>query len=121
MIFLIGLELMGKPISIKKNRFKKDPSSVKFTFLENGIDHAGFIILFKNKYYAYKNKCQHLAVELDWDNNEFFEEEEKFIVCTTHGALYEPSTGKCFMGPCLGKNLEVLEVKHGVDEVIITI
>ena len=112
---------MANQIFIEKDSFTKDSSTVKFTYLEDGKNQSGFIVLFDNKYYAYKNKCQHLAVELDWDNNEFFEEEEKFIVCATHGALYEPSTGKCFMGPCSGKNLEVLEVKHGVDEVIITI
>ncbi|MAS00416.1 MAG: Rieske (2Fe-2S) protein [Nitrosomonadales bacterium] len=112
---------MGKQIYIKKDSFNKDPSTVKFSFLENGQDQAGFIVFFKNKYYAYKNKCQHLEVELDWDNNEFFEDEDKFIVCATHGALYEPSTGKCIFGPCQGKYLEILNLKVLPDQLIITI
>lgn len=121
MIFLTGLESMDNKVVIRKEDFDKDPSTVKFKFLEEGKEHSGFIVLFQQKYYAYKNKCQHLAVELDWDNNEFFEEEEKFIVCATHGALYDPQTGKCLMGPCLGKNLEILSIKIKADELIITI
>ena len=112
---------MDNQIFIQKDSFTQDPSTVKFTFLEGGKDQSGFVVLFEAKYYAYRNKCQHLGVGLDWDNNEFFEEEEKFIVCATHGALYEPSSGKCIMGPCSGKNLEILNLKVLEDKLIVTI
>jgi len=112
---------MGNQIFIQKDSFTKDPSTVKFIFLEDGKNQSGFIVLYNSKYYAYRNKCQHFSVELDWDNNEFFEEEEKFIVCATHGAIYEPSTGKCLMGPCAGEKLEVLNLKILEDKLIVTI
>jgi nitrite reductase/ring-hydroxylating ferredoxin subunit len=112
---------MDNQIFIQKDSFTKDPSTVKFTFLEGGENQAGFIVYFNAKYYAYRNKCQHLAVELDWDNNNFFEEEERFIVCATHGAIYEPSSGKCLMGPCKGKNLEILNLRVLEDKLIVTI
>tara|TARA_B100000767_G_scaffold264728_1_gene279981 strand:+ start:761 stop:1099 length:339 start_codon:yes stop_codon:yes gene_type:complete len=111
---------MDNRVVIKKEDFIRDPSTVKFKFLEGGKEYPGFIALFDKKYYAYKNKCQHLPVEIDWDNNEFFEEEEKFIVCATHGALYDPTTGKCLMGPCVGKSLEILSIQIKADELIIT-
>ena len=112
---------MVKQIFIKKDSFSKDPSTVKFTFLEYGEKQSGFVVFFDAKYYAYRNKCQHLAVELDWNNNDFFEEEEEFIVCSTHGAIYEPSSGKCLAGPCAGKNLEILNLKILKDKLIVTI
>ena len=112
---------MVKQIFIKKDSFSKDPSTVKFTFSECGENQSGFVVLFNTKYYAYRNKCQHLAVELDWENNEFFDEEEKFIVCATHGAIYEPSSGKCLMGPCVGKKLEILNLKVLKDKLIVTL
>tara|TARA_B100000795_G_scaffold246680_1_gene212529 strand:- start:171 stop:509 length:339 start_codon:yes stop_codon:yes gene_type:complete len=112
---------MVKQIFIKKDSFSKDPSTVKFTFLEYGEKQSGFVVFFDAKYYAYRNKCQHLAVELDWDNNEFFEEEEKFIVCATHGAIYEPSSGNCIMGPCAGKKLETIDLEILQDKLIIII
>ena len=55
---------MGSQIFIKKDSFTKDPSTVKFTFSEGGESKSGFIVFFEAKYYAYRNKCQHLAVEL---------------------------------------------------------
>ena len=112
---------MDNQIFIQKDSFTKDPSTVKFVFLENGKNQSGFIVYFDAKYYAYRNKCQHFAVELDWDNNKFFEEEDEFIVCATHGAIYEPSSGKCLMGPCAGKNLEILNLKVLEDKLIVTI
>jgi nitrite reductase/ring-hydroxylating ferredoxin subunit len=112
---------MADQIFIQKNSFTKDPSTVKFNFIEGGGNQSGFIIFFDGQYYAYKNKCQHLAVELDWNNNDFFEEEEEFIVCSTHGAIYEPSSGKCLAGPCAGKNLEILNLKILKDKLIVTI
>ena len=112
---------MANQIFIKKDSFTKDPSTVKFTFSECGENQSGFVVLFNTKYYAYRNKCQHLAVELDWENNEFFDEEEKFIVCATHGAIYEPSSGKCLMGPCVGKKLEILNLKVLKDKLIVTL
>ena len=112
---------MAKQIFIKKDSFTKDPSTVKFTFLEYGEKQSGFVVFFNAKYYAYRNKCQHLAVELDLDNNEFFEEEEKFIVCATHGAIYEPSSGNCIMGPCAGKKLETIDLEILQDKLRITI
>tara|TARA_B110000037_G_scaffold206981_1_gene253500 strand:- start:1886 stop:2224 length:339 start_codon:yes stop_codon:yes gene_type:complete len=112
---------MGNRILIKKDSFTKSASTVKFTFLEAGINQSGFLVFFKGNYYAYRNKCQHLSVELDWDNNEFFDEVEKYIVCSTHGALYDPSSGRCIMGPCEGKNLEILKIKVLDDKIIITI
>ena len=112
---------MVKQIFIKKDSFSKDPSTVKFTFLEYGEKQSGFVVFFDAKYYAYRNKCQHLAVELDWDNNEFFEEEEKFIVCATQGAIYEPSSGNCIMGPCAGKKLETIDLEILQDKLIIII
>jgi len=112
---------MANQIFIRKDSFTKDPSTVKFIFLEDGESKSGFIVFFDAHYYAYRNKCQHLAVELDWENNEFFDEEEKFIVCATHGAVYEPSSGKCLMGPCLGKKLGILNLKILEDKLIVTI
>ena len=112
---------MDNQIFIKKDCFNKDPSTVKFNFLENGQDQSGFIVFFDKKYYAYRNKCQHLEVELDWEDNNFFEDENKLIICATHGALYEPTSGKCLMGPCEGQNLEILDLKVLEDKLIITI
>jgi nitrite reductase/ring-hydroxylating ferredoxin subunit len=42
---------------------------------------------------------------LDWVENRFFDEERRYILCSTHGALFEPDSGECAAGPPFGKRL----------------
>jgi nitrite reductase/ring-hydroxylating ferredoxin subunit len=56
-------------------------------------------------------------MELDWNQGEFFESSGLFLMCATHGALYEPDTGKCAGGPCRGgslKQITVIEKEHKI-------
>ena len=112
---------MDKKIKIAVESFKKDPSSVKFNFLTNGEKMTGFALLFDGSYYVYKNQCQHLPVELDWEENEFFDKDNKFIVCATHGALYQPQSGVCVAGPCNGKNLIAMPYEIANDFIVVTV
>lgn len=64
-----------------------------------------FLIFFDGEFHAYINSCRHVGVPLDWAPNEFFEETDRLLLCRTHGALYEPATGLCVGGPCIGKSL----------------
>ena len=43
---------MDNKVVIRKEGFNKDPSTVKFKFLEGSKEHSGFIVLFQKKYYA---------------------------------------------------------------------
>ena len=72
---------MAKQIIIEKSKIGDDPSTYRFTFDEDGIQKSGFIIFFDNAYYVYRNECQHLPVELDWQENEFLDDENNFIIC----------------------------------------
>ena len=40
------------------------------------------------------------------------------LVCAAHGALYEPDTGRCVAGPCLGARLVGLRVREREDGAI---
>jgi nitrite reductase/ring-hydroxylating ferredoxin subunit len=79
------------------------------------FEATGFVIRFGGRVHAYVNRCPHAGTELDWQPGEFFEEAQLYLVCSTHGALFEPSTGKCVAGPCRGASLSRLPVRedHG--------
>jgi nitrite reductase/ring-hydroxylating ferredoxin subunit len=100
---------MEQLIKIPKTQVPYTKAVTKKILLENG--GSILLIVFKNNYYAYKNQCQHLPVELDWGNEDFFDEEKEYIVCATHGAMYEPETGFCICGPCAGKKLQSVELE----------
>ena len=74
-----------------------------------------FVIRFAGEVRAYLNRCAHVPVELDWNQGAFFDVENRWLICGTHGALYSPLTGACVGGRCNGKGLEPLSVKeiHG--------
>ena len=74
-----------------------------------------FIVHWRGEHYAYVNKCRHIAMSLDWVENRFLDEERRYILCSTHGALFEPDSGECVGGPPYGRHLirVPLEVRDG--------
>jgi nitrite reductase/ring-hydroxylating ferredoxin subunit len=71
-----------------------------------------FAIRFQGKVYAYQNRCAHMAVELDWQHGQFFDNDRQYLVCSTHGALYHPDTGTCAYGRCDGRSLISVDVEE---------
>ena len=73
---------------------------------------TGFAIRASGKVHAFVNRCPHSGTELDWQPGEFFDFARLYLVCSTHGAIFEPGTGYCVAGPCRGASLERLEVRE---------
>jgi nitrite reductase/ring-hydroxylating ferredoxin subunit len=79
--------------------------SFTFDVLEWGTVASAFAVRFDNQAVAFLNRCAHVPSEMDWQPGEFWDQDKRFIICSVHGALYEPSDGLCLSGPCAGKNL----------------
>jgi len=94
----------------------KEGRTVKFTFRKGGVERGGFAFRRGGRFHAYVNQCRHWAVGLDFDDNRFFTPDGRFLICVNHGALYDPSSGKCVSGPCEGASLSPLKtrVRRGV-------
>jgi nitrite reductase/ring-hydroxylating ferredoxin subunit len=86
---------------------------VRFTLRTDsrtGFEQTGFAVRFGGKACAYVNRCPHQGTELDWQPGEFFEESGLYLVCSTHGAIFQPQSGFCVAGPCHGASLEPLQL-----------
>ena len=83
---------------------------VRFELTRNGRKQPAFVIRYQDRVYAYLNLCAHRGVELDWEPGNFFDMSHQFLICATHGALYDPSTGICVRGPCAGMSLVNIRV-----------
>ena len=94
--------------------------SKKFHILWSERLVEGFVVNFSGRYYAYVNYCIHAGTPLDWWPNEFFNDDRRFLTCGTHGSLYEPDTGKCAGGPCVGGALFPLQVKVTDGQIVVT-
>ncbi len=83
----------------------KEGEPHSFRLVRGGRYVNCFLFRLKGKLIAYENKCRHIPVSLDYDDARFFDAQRRYIVCQTHGALYEPSSGECVEGPCVGASL----------------
>jgi nitrite reductase/ring-hydroxylating ferredoxin subunit len=92
--------------------------SRKFMLPIGGVDEECFVVNFGGELHAYVNRCRHIPIAMDWVDNHFFEESGRYLICQTHGALFEPKTGECLAGPAgaCGKFLfrVPLEVEKGI-------
>ena len=69
-----------------------------------------FLIYYKQQCYAYENSCPHTGVNLNWQEEQFFSFDGRFLQCSLHGALFEPINGMCVRGPCQGKCLKPINI-----------
>jgi nitrite reductase/ring-hydroxylating ferredoxin subunit len=83
-------------------------AGVRFEVLEPGrtTPAPAFVIRWQGKVYGYLNRCGHIPVELDWQHGEFLDYSGQFLICATHGALYDPVSGACRGGRCEGRGLK---------------
>jgi len=72
----------------------------------------GFVVNHDGEYHAYVNRCPHVGTPLDLWPNDFFAEDGRTLICSTHGALYEAATGYCTAGPCAGDSLTRLPLRR---------
>lgn len=79
--------------------------SVVFVYEEQGLRREGFVLRLEEAFVAYANRCPHWGVDLDFGIGEFYVPDLSKILCRNHGALFEPTTGVCEWGPCLGQSL----------------
>jgi nitrite reductase/ring-hydroxylating ferredoxin subunit len=84
---------------------------LRFEVLRGGQRLPAFAVQYAGQPYAYLNQCAHVAMEMDWQLGQFFDADARHIMCATHGALYEPATGRCVDGPCKGAQLVPVPLK----------
>ncbi len=80
----------------------------KFAVDLRGKTAEAFLANVQGEFVAFVNRCMHLPITLDLDDNDFFTCDAKLFVCKTHGSVYAPRDGKCVGGPGQGKSLERL-------------
>ena len=81
--------------------------AVPFDVLYAGESCRAFAVRFEGQVHAYLNRCSHVAMEMDWQPNRFFDDSGRWLLCATHGAEYQPDTGACSGGTCRGGLIKI--------------
>ena len=81
--------------------------AMSFDVLYAGQTCSAFAIRYQGQVHAYLNRCAHVAMEMDFQPNRFFDISGDWLICATHGALYQPQTGQCRSGPCRGGLIKI--------------
>ncbi|MEY3489149.1 MAG: hypothetical protein RL655_717 [Pseudomonadota bacterium] len=89
--------------------------AVPFDVVYAGQTCRAFAIRFQGQAHAYLNRCSHVAMEMDYQPNRFWDEGGRQLICATHGATYAPDTGRCTGGPGRGGLIKIdLTERDGV-------
>ena len=81
---------------------------------------GGFAVRYDGAVCAFVNRCPHMGTELDWQPGEVFDESGLYLVCATHGAIFEPQSGRCIAGPCRGASLQRIATVERDGKVCVT-
>jgi nitrite reductase/ring-hydroxylating ferredoxin subunit len=92
----------------------------KFSIICQTYRVDGFLVNDDGQFHAYVNRCRHMPTPLDFIRDQFVSEDGRYLMCYTHGALYERGTGLCISGPCKGESLYRLPVCVDQGEVLVS-
>ncbi len=80
-------------------------TAVSWALRQYGQPVRAFALRFDGRLVAYLNRCAHVPTEMDWQPDEFLDQGRDWIICSLHGATYDPRSGRCVAGPCPGARL----------------
>ena len=96
-----------------------DPGARGFSFPGAQVPDEWFLVHWYGKVYAYRNVCPHAGRFLNWKPDAFLTRDLSLIMCSGHGALFDPQDGHCVAGACLGRSLMSLPVQVEGGEVVV--
>ncbi|NVJ23668.1 MULTISPECIES: Rieske (2Fe-2S) protein [Myxococcus] len=71
----------------------------------------GFLVRRGAEVHGYVDRCPHAGLPLARVLDKYLTPDKQLIVCSWHGALFQPEDGKCVGGPCKGATLTSWPVK----------
>jgi nitrite reductase/ring-hydroxylating ferredoxin subunit len=102
-------ERVGIPVCASGQLLERGNAFV-FDVLQYRQPVRAFVLRFDGRVVGYLNRCVHVPTEMDWQEGVFLDADREFILCSVHGAAYEPLHGRCVGGPCGRGSLTPVEV-----------
>lgn len=98
-----------------------NPGSRSFTVHDRTRTKLEIFVVSKDGHYtAWLNQCPHQGMPLEWQPNEFLDDDGEHIICATHGALFDIEDGSCLGGPCRGQGLTSIPIERKGDNLYLS-
>ena len=88
-----------------------DPGSRAFTIGRGDWPLRGLVVRRGAEVHAFVNHCPHEGHPLNLRPHDFLTPDRRLVLCHSHGALFEMTTGLCVAGPCAGRSLRRVPVE----------
>jgi nitrite reductase/ring-hydroxylating ferredoxin subunit len=66
----------------------------------------GFVVRRGDAVFGYVDRCPHAGLPLAQELDGYMTADARLIQCSWHGALFQPESGQCIGGPCVGARLK---------------
>ena len=71
-----------------------------------------FLVRFRGQLHAWRDACPHVdGAPMAWRKDAYLNAAGTRITCHAHGAQFEPDTGACISGPCIGRSLQRVAIE----------
>lgn len=90
---------------------KSKPYRVVNILLKNKPCTA-LVFYFQDQPYSYLNDCMHMHRQLNCEQDTVFDESGRFLRCSMHGFVFEPTTGECQSPVCYGERLRPIKLQE---------
>ena len=99
--------------------------TMRFSYETDDETVEGFVLRYDDgpidALVAYRNWCPHIGTDLDMGSGRFYSKKVGRIYCHTHGARFQPMTGQCDFGPCVGLHREPYALVLDGDDALVTV
>ncbi len=85
--------------------------SAGFTVKTNDGRCGLILIRLDDEIFCYLNSCPHIGTPLEIQPDRFLNQTGEYILCSTHGALFQIEDGLCIAGPCVNEKLTRVEIE----------
>lgn len=65
----------------------------------------GFVVRNGDAVFGYVDRCPHAGLPLAQQLDDYLTPDGRHILCSWHGALFDPADGRCVGGPCVDEHL----------------
>ena len=96
-----------------------DPGALEFETGKGDWPFRGVIVRWNGEVHAYANICPHAGHPLNLEPAGFFTADRQQLICSSHGAVFNPESGQCTGGPCVGQQLHRLSCRLQGDAVLV--